>query len=58
MSNLLCLLSICITGCHGNDYILYSLNDFFLKIFFFIWLVQVNKLASMRNCPGVQDSLN
>ena len=45
--------SISITGCHGNDYILYSLNDFFLEnIFFLIWLVQVTKLAPIRNSPG------
>ena len=32
MSNLLCTVycqnSICIMGCHGNGYILYSLNEF------------------------------
>ena len=41
-------------GCHGNGYILYSLNEFFLEIhfFFLIKLVQVNKLIPMTNCPG------
>ena len=55
MSNLLCVLSnsICIMGCHGNGYILYSPNEFFLeRHYFLIKLVQVNKLIPMTNCPG------
>ena len=36
MNNLLCVLSKFnfIMGCHGNGYILYSLNEFFLKDIF------------------------
>ena len=36
MSNLLFVLSKLnsVTGCHGNDYILYSVNEYFLKTFF------------------------
>ena len=38
MSNLLCVLSkfIFIMGCHGNEYILYSLNELFLEDIFFL----------------------
>ena len=48
-----------ITGCHGNHVFLHSPYQFnFRTTLFCIYMVQINNLAPMKNCPGVQGMLN
>ena len=46
-------------GCHGNHAIAHSRNKFFLEVkLFCIQRVPENKLAPMKNFPGVQGRSN